>query len=101
MSGPNMGMPVVPSTEDEDDSFGEADGQQGQGLRGLLRQDGQGCSPPTSSEPAQSPFPQGRCPEPGWGCWIQSGRWQECSLPAAPPFPAPSENQETGHPLSE
>ncbi|XP_059514155.1 bublin coiled-coil protein isoform X2 [Myotis daubentonii] len=24
MSGPNMGMPVVPSTEDEDDSFGEA-----------------------------------------------------------------------------
>ncbi|XP_059514154.1 bublin coiled-coil protein [Myotis yumanensis] len=25
MSGPNMGMPVVPSTEDEDDSFGEAE----------------------------------------------------------------------------
>ncbi|XP_036173532.1 UPF0184 protein C9orf16-like [Myotis myotis] len=25
MSGPNMGMPVVPSREDEDDSFGEAE----------------------------------------------------------------------------
>lgn len=33
MSGPNMGMPVVPSTEDEDDSFGEA-GDAGGLLRG-------------------------------------------------------------------
>lgn len=71
MSGPNMGMPVVPSTEDEDDSFGEAGDSGGLRKRPLLPQ---GCLPGKGEGARIGVGKEGALPSPAPGWVAGSGR---------------------------